>query len=220
MNSNSRLLAAAFIVLSFALASSAWAHQPRYIKDNQLVLIKNPDISQAFYGELKGEPANYLIDLKNAQDLYFQVLMPDLPGIQKDKTVTVDYLPVFGAKPESFLGLDPASTAWTPFYEEYAGDHYLTSSSTTKYAAAGYYIIKVSSPDNTGKYVLVVGEKETFPAEEIVKALITIPQLKTEFFNKPLWQSLEGKIGRYFGFSFLGLIIFGYLFHRFRRTLK
>jgi len=214
------LLSAAFIVLSFALATSVQAHQPRFVKDDQLVLIKNSEVSQAFYGELKGRAAFYLIDLKTAQELYFQILAPDLPGIRKDKTVTVDYLSDLGAKVESFLTLDPISADWQSFHEEYGGDNYLAGPSAKKPGEAGYYIVKISSPDNTGKYVLVAGEKETFSAEEIARALITIPQLKTKFFNKPFWQSFQGKVGKYFGLSFLGLVVFGYLFHRFRRMFR
>jgi hypothetical protein len=208
------------ILFSFGVALTASAHEPRYIQDDQLVLIKNPGVSQAFYSELKGAPAYYLIDLKQAQDLHFQILVPDLPGIQMDKTVKVDYTLTLGQPAANFLSLDPGSTVWTKFYEEYAGDNYWQGPDETKSADAGYYIIKISSPDNTGKYVLVVGDKEEFPPLEIVKALITIPQLKTNFFNKPIWRSFEGKIGKYFGISLIILIIFVFMFRRFHRVFR
>jgi len=214
------LSAIALVALSFSLAPAVLAHEPRYIKDDQPVVIKNPDVSQAFYGELKGEPAYYLINLKRTQDLYFQILVPDLPGIEKNKTVTVEYLPEFGAKPENFIKLSPDSAVWKNFYEEYAGDNYFKGPEEKKPGEAGYYIIRVDSPDDAGKYVLVVGEKEEFPAGEMAKALITIPQLKTQFFNKPVWQSFQGKLGKYFGLSLLILIVFGYMFRRFHRDFR
>jgi len=93
------------------LAPDAWAHQPRYLYDNQLVLIQRPDVSQAFYGELKSEPANFVIDLKQAQDLYFQILVPDLPDIAKDKTVTIDYAPSLGQAAASFASRSRYSMA-------------------------------------------------------------------------------------------------------------
>ena len=220
MKNHKILLTAVFVVFSFAVGSGVLAHEPRYVKDDQLVIIKNPDISQAFYGELKGWPAYYLIDLKQAQDLYFQILAPDLPGIQKDKTVAVDYAPVLGQPAVSFVTINPDSAVWHNFYEEYAGDNYWQGPEVKKMGEAGYYIIKITSPDDTGKYVLVVGEKEEFPVGEMVKALITIPQLKTKFFNKPLWQSFEGKIGRYFGLSLLVLIVFVLMFRRFHRVYR
>jgi len=124
MKLRSQLFTTALIIFSFAIAGNVWAHEPRYIQDDQLVLIKNPDVSQAFYSELKGAPAYYLIDLKQAQDLHFQILVPDLPGIQMDKTVKVDYTLTLGQPAANFLSLDPGSTVWTKFYEEYAGDNY------------------------------------------------------------------------------------------------
>lgn len=214
------LLALFLIAFSFAIGLNAWAHEPRYIQDDQLVVIKNPDVSQAFYGELKGQDAYYLIDLKKEQELYFQILVPDLPGIKKDKTVSVEYLPDFGSKTVDFLKLDPAAAAWPSFYEEYAGDNYLEGPAGKKSGQAGYYVIKVASLDNAGKYVLVVGQKEEFPAGEAVKALITIPQLKTRFFNKPIWQSFEGRIGKYFAISLVILLVLGFMFHKFRQVYK
>jgi hypothetical protein len=214
------LLIIFFVFISFGSVSAALAHQPRYVTNDQLVLIKNPAVSQAFYGELKGQPAYYLIDLKQPEDLYFQILEPDLPEIQKDKTVAVDYALVLSQPAENFITISPDSDVWKSFYEEYAGDKYLEGPAAKKFGEAGYYTIKISSPENVGKYVLVVGEKEEFPVEEIAKALITIPQLKTKFFNKPLWQSFEGRIGKYFGFSLLILIIFIFLFRRFHRTFR
>ena len=80
------------------MAAEAQAHQPRIVSDSWLTLIENPEVSQAFYGELKGHEAYYLIDLKQAGDLYLQLLVPDLPGVAKDKSAAVEYSPELGAK--------------------------------------------------------------------------------------------------------------------------
>jgi len=207
-------------IASFFVAANALAHEPRFIQDDQLVVIKNSDVSQAFYGELRDRPAYYLVDLKKAQDLYFQILAPDLPGIQKDKTVIVEYAKELDKAATPFLKIEPGLAVWQKFYEEYAGDNYFAGPSVTKPAEAGYYIIQVSSPDNTGKYVLVVGEKEDYSAPEMAKALIVIPQLKTQFFNKPVWQSFNGKIGKYFGLGLAVLVVFFFVFHKFRQIYK
>jgi hypothetical protein len=220
MKHKSIFMIAAVVVLSFCAAATVSAHQPRFIKDDQLVIIKNPDISQAFYGELKGEEAYYLIDLKKEQELYFQILVPDLPGIAKDKSVTVEYVPALDQAAVSFAAIDPNSEPWSKFYEEYSGDNYFEGPSVKKLGQAGYYLIKITSPDNTGKYVLVVGEKEDFPVPEMIKALIVIPQLKTKFFNLPIWQSFNGKIGKYFGLGLLIFIIFIFMFRRFHQVYK
>jgi hypothetical protein len=145
------------IAISFFVGLNVWAHEPRLVQDNQLVLIKNSEVSQAFYGELKGHEAIYLIDLKKEQDLYLQILVPDLPGIAKDKSVSVEYLPELGRPAVSFLKLNSGAADWKKFYEEYAGDNYWQGPEDKKPAEPGYYLIKVTSPDNEGKYVLVVG---------------------------------------------------------------
>lgn len=216
-----RILLALFLVaLSFGATAAVSAHEPRLVNDNQLVIIKNSDVSQAFYGELKGQAADFLIDLKTEQDLYLQILVPALPGIQKDKTITVEYAKELGQAATNFMKIEPGSAVWQSFYEEYAGDNYFEGQSEKKLAEPGYYTIKVTSPDNAGKYVLVVGEKEEFPAPEMLKALITIPQLKKNFFQEPITQWFNGKIGKYFGLGLLIVIIFGFMFHKFRQIYK
>jgi hypothetical protein len=201
-------------------AHEAGAHEPRYVQDSQLVIIKNPNISQAFYGELKGREAYYLIDLKQEQDLFFQILVPNLPDIQKDKSISIDYSPKLGQKAISFLNLNPELAVWKNFYDDYAGDDYWQGPDIKKTGESGYYFIKVASPDNTGKYVLVVGEKEEFPAPEIIKAAIIIPMLKTQFFSKPIWQAFQGKIGLYLGIGLLIVLVFGYMFRKFHQVYK
>lgn len=207
-------------MVSFFIAADVFAHQPRYVRDDQLVIIKNPAVSQAFYGQLRDRPAYYLIDLKEARDLYFQILAPALPGVAKDKTVTVEYAPALGQPAAGFAKIDPDSAVWKNFYEEYGGDNYLEGPSVKKPGEPGYYFIKVTSPDNAGKYVLVVGEKEEFPALEMAKALITMPRLKINFFHKSAWQLFEGKIGKYFGLGLLIVIIFGFMFRKFHQIYK
>lgn len=206
--------------LSFAIGANVLAHQPRLAEDNQLTLIRNPGVSQAFYGELKGHEADYLIDLSQAQDLYFQILAPDAPGIGKDKSVEVEYLPEFGAKAVNFIKLDAGSAEWTKYYEEFAGDNYFKGPDIKKPAEAGYYLIKVTSPDNQGKYVLVVGEKEEFTALETLKAAYIIPMLKKDFFEEPVTRWFNGKIGRYAGGGLLALLLLIFIFNRYSRVMK
>ena len=220
MNKKSLLIIAGCLLSGLWLAPAVQAHQPRIVADSQLTLIKNPAVSQAFYGELKGREAYYLIDLKKEQDLFLQILVPDLPGIAKDKSASVEYLPELGAKAEPFAKLDPAEAEWQKFYEEFAGDNYYRGPEVKRPAEPGYYAIKISSPENQGKYVLVVGEQEEFPAAEMAKALLTVPQLKKNFFHEPALEWFNGKAGKYAGGGLLAIIILGLMFHRFNKVIK
>lgn len=208
------------LVVASLAAQAAEAHQPRYIEDNQLVVINHPEISQAFYGELKGWPAFYMVDLKQAQDLYFQILVPDLPNIGKDKIINIKYMAELGEKAVKFAELAPAEEDWKKYYEEYAGDNYWQGPELKEPADPGYYLIEVSSPDNQGKYVLVAGQEEKFPAMETIKAMYAIPKLKKDFFQEPILYWFNGKIGRYIGLGLIGLIIFGFMFYRFNKVCK
>ena len=76
------------------------------------------------------------------------------------------------------------------------------------------------SPENQGKYVLVVGEKEEFPAAEMAKALLTVPQLKKNFFHEPALEWFNGKAGKYAGGGLLAIIILGLMFHRFNKVIR
>jgi len=208
------------LLAGLTLAQAAEAHQPRYIQENRLVVINNPEVSQAFYGELRGREAYYLLEFKRAGDLYLQLLAPDLPEIQKDKTATVEYAPELGAKAASFAELSAPASEWKKYYEEYGGDNYFKGPELKKPAEPGYYIVKISSPENQGKYVLAVGEKEEFPAGEALKAALTLPLLKKDFFAEPLTQWFNGKIGRYFIFGLAGFLILGLMFYRFNKIYK
>ena len=52
------ILGALFLFLPFI----ASAHNPRVVKNGEPVIVQNPEISQAFYGELKGEAQIFEID--------------------------------------------------------------------------------------------------------------------------------------------------------------
>lgn len=208
------------LLFGLAFAGRAEAHQPRIVSGNQLTLIKNPEVSQAFYGELKGSEADYLIELKQAGDLFLQLLVPDLPEADRDKTAVVQYLPELGSAPVNFAQLDLPADEWKKYFEEYAGDNYYEGPELKKSAEPGYYLVKVSSRDKEGKYVLVVGEKEEWPVGEALKALVSIPQLKKDFFKEPVTEWFNGKIGRYFGLGLIGLIVLAFMFHRFNRVYK
>lgn len=204
----------------FFMASSARAHEPRLVPDNQLVLIENPGVSQAFYGELKDREDYFLIELKQPGELYFQILVPDLPGILKDKTVVVEYMAALGEKAAAFARLEPDAVIWEKYYEEFAGDNYFKGPEISQAAEPGFYIVKVMSPDNTGKYVLAVGQKEEFGAKQAVESLLVLPRLKKDFFQEPITQWFNGKIGKYAGFGLLALIILGLMFFKFNQVYK
>ena len=184
------VLFAIFLLSTLGLAS---AHQPRLVS-NGITQIQNPEVSQAFYAELNGEPGYYQIISNESFNFYIQILVPDIPNIGKDVSVEVTY----GDEP-LFL-LDGTNHTWIWYFEEFAGDSYYQGPEEEAAVEPGTYNIRVFSPDNEGKYVLVVGRIESFPADEIINTLFLLPQLKADFFGKPAYTAY---------FNLVGLFIFG-----------
>jgi len=72
----------------FLSATASFAHQPRIVSE-EMTQIENPEVSQAFYTELKGEPDYYQIESEEPFKLYVEILVPDLEGIDKDVSVEI-----------------------------------------------------------------------------------------------------------------------------------
>lgn len=199
----------------FFLTASASAHQPRLVYNLDLssttpLAITNANVSQAFYGQLRGQPEFFQLQFSQPLDFYFQILTPDLPDSQENISVELSQI-----EPESNgfrpLLLDGSDANWVPFYEDYAGDNYWQGPDKQITLEPGTYLLRVSSPDNTGKYVLVVGQEESFPPDEALKTILNMPALKA-YFNKPVWTIFQGKIGHYLGAGILGLVVIIILF--------
>lgn len=183
------------LILIVILPYKAFAHQPRIVSGN-LVEINNPEVSQAFYGELKGTSTEFEIKSDKNFNLYVGLLVPDIKNVKKDISAEIYRLKDDGK--EILASLDGSKFKWTPFYEEFAKDNYFwgpefNATSSEKGVdlkgqpvPAGDYIISVYSPTNSGKYSLVTGYEETFPIKEIINALFVIPILKINFFNYPI----------------------------------
>ena len=192
-------LIAVIFVLLVASISVACAHQPRLVigdnasNDNPIV-IQNPEVSQAFYGELQGQPNYYQIKSDNQFKFYLNLLVPASPGIPPD-FISAQVLDSSG---NVILTLDGTNSTWKSYFEEFGGDYYLKGPETRADLPAGTYYIKIFNTDNQGKYNIAIGEEESFPIDETMKALVTIPLIKEQFFGKPVTTLF---------FEFLGIII-------------
>lgn len=175
------------ILVLFLSISTVSAHQPRLViganasLENPIV-IQNPEISQAFYGELNGQPNYYKITSDKPFKFYLNLLVPASPGMPAD-FISADLLDSSG---KTILFVNGTNSTWEPYFEEFGGDNYLKGPEARADLGAGTYYIKVFNANNTGKYNIAVGEIEAFPLDETLKALVTIPLLKEQFFGKPV----------------------------------
>jgi hypothetical protein len=178
------------IIFSFLFAAPALAHQPRLIWDSSgQINIESPQISKAYYDELKGGTRIYKFNLAEPAEIYLNVLIPDIAGVQKNYSVDVFR---DGA---SYSRLNGENFEWTQFYEEFGGDNYWKGPELKSELAKGEYTLVVSNPGNTGKYVLAVGDIESFPIGESLKTITGLPSLKKDFFNKSPFSAYNNYIG-------------------------
>ena len=186
------------IIVIFLSISMAFAHQPRLASDNSTIanpiVVKNPEISQAFYGKLNGNPAYYKIQSNKQFQLYANILVPDIPGASS-QLMSVQITDSSG---KTIGMLDAQNSTWTPYFEEFGGDNYLKGPEFNQTVPAGTYYLKVFNGDNQGRYSLAIGDIESFPPAETLNTLFLLPIIKANIFQVPVAELF---------IQFLGLIL-------------
>jgi len=194
------LFSAVFLVLFCVWPPSALAYQPELIYfQTGDIQIENPEISQAFYDELKGEPRYYFIDSDKSFELYLNILVPEAANRNGRYSANI----FLGEQKIAFL--DSSLSDWQEFYEPFGRDYYLRGPELDNLVSVGRYKIEIFSPDNQGKYVLAVGKKEIYDASlfssfESIKSFVKnygvsilniywqLPLLKMTFFKTDVLQ--------------------------------
>lgn len=178
----------------FSFVSTASAHQPKliYFKQGD-INISNPEVSQAFYDELKGNPRDYFIDSDKDFELYINFLVPAEANRTGRYSANIFSLKdssanLGQAKEELVVFVDGTLTEWQDFYEEFGRDYYLKGPEFSKQVPAGKYKIEVFSSDNQGKYVLVVGKEEVYDIRFLLNVYWQLPLLKITFFKTSVLQ--------------------------------
>jgi hypothetical protein len=195
----------------FGLANLASAHNPRLVYSldalpEKPIVINSPDISQAFYGRLKGWEEYYRFKLNASSEFYWQTLVPATKDITKDVSAEL----IDNDNGRVIAKLEAKDSDWKPYYEEFAGDNYFAGPSSTLMLDPGTYDIRVSNPNNEGKYVLVVGQKESFTAKEIFGTIVNLPALKTFFNSSPL-SAYFNYVGLFMLGGIVGLLIIAFI---------
>lgn len=200
-------IAGFFVFVFLFSANQAFAHQPRMVSGADKIIVNNPEISQAFYATLSGQPQIYEINSGKPFILYSNILTPQI----KNATSTNDFSILIYEQKE---GHDPGlleilagpKFQWTEFHEPFVGDDYFKGPEFKQEVGPGKYLIKVIQPEFKGKYVLTIGEKEEFPFTEIIKGIFVLPQEK-KFFEKSIFSIFSAQAGFYFSISIIIVIL-------------
>ena len=180
------------IILSVILVlKSAEAHQPilNSEKNNSVeepYIIEEPEVSKAIFAELKGYPHYYRIDSNTKFKFYAGITTPKIDNCPLTKKFSFD---VLDSDFELIKKKDGENFNWWPWYEKHGEKWYWIGpeigekfKSNREYNKGTYYI-RVYNQTNTGKYVLAVGDIESFPIFVIIKMLFTLPSINSAFWD-------------------------------------
>ena len=173
------------LTFGFVIGGVAYAHTPFLVSPSDVsdwTVVENPGVSKSFYGELTGFPHTYVIEIDETLDLFARILVPDIEKAQENVSGIIVRNSEEEGRVVEIARLRAADAYWESEYEFFGGDSYRNGPEYRATVDHGFYRIEVSTPDNVGKYVLVVGTKEE---REIgyFETLRRIAAIKT-FFGK------------------------------------
>ena len=175
------VLSLAITVAMLMVPAGASAHQVRIVEDVPITNVEEPEVSKAYYGRLRGEPAVFEIVATEPFKMYLNVLVPAIEGAAKDVSAALANVDT-PAVPIAVL--DGSSGTWVEFFEPFARDSYFKGPEFTSMLAPGRYRVVVWSTNNDSAYSLAIGEREAFSVGDILDAFRDLPQMKSEFFGK------------------------------------
>jgi hypothetical protein len=173
------------------LATPAVAHQPVVVAGTTYSLdapfeVEQPEISKAFFAALEGQPHYYRIVSAAPFRFYAGVTVPKVDDCPLEQRFSFDVLddglnPIVAADGEAF--------DWWPWYESFGKKWYWVGPEvgaefkSDRVFTAGTYYIRVFNADNAGRYVLAVGDVESFPIDVVIKTMIMLPGINRDFWD-------------------------------------
>lgn len=211
------LLIICVLCICLALApTGASAHQARFVhvEQHDITTIVDPDLSQAFYGELTDSPHLFEFHVISTQNIYAEILVPDIGGDMP--TISGLIMKVEDRGVTEIRRLPAKDATWDSFYEWFGGDSYRHGVQFYDSLTPGTYQIEVSTPIDRGKYVLVVGKREDYSVLSYFQTIRDIAHIKN-FFGKSSLAIVETP----FVYIPLGLLGLGIACHvRKRKIMK
>ncbi len=162
-----------FFFILILLSMPLYAHQPKLVNESPTIdnpyKVIFPEVSKAYYSQLKGQPHFYIIESESDFLFYTSILSPKV-----GEDYTWFSIEVLDGNQNLVYKADGSKLEWTAWYEPYARDWYwkgpeIGIDTGKEFQGsfpinAGTYYIKVFNEKNIGHYSLAVGEAEFFGA--------------------------------------------------------
>ena len=174
--------------------TQAYAHKPVLNENSTYPAdapyeIEEPEISKAIYSTLTGDPHYYRIQSDVDFDFYAGILAAKIGECALERKFSFEVLD------SEFHNIDVAdgeNFKWTPWYEEYGKQWYWNGPEIGKnflsdrIYKAGTYYIKVFNSNNTGQYIMAVGDIEKFSFTDIIGLIFSLGDIEDEFWDPNL----------------------------------
>lgn len=188
----------ALICLLPLFATPVMAHQPVLNANGASsvtapIEVEQPEISKAFFARLKGQPDYYRIVSATPFRFYAGITVPKIDGCPLEQRFSFD---VLDGDLNRIVTADGERFHWWPWYESFGKKWYWVGPEvgvafkSNRVFVAGTYYIRVFNADDTGRYVLAVGDVELFPLDVLVKTMTMMPGINREFWDNV---SCDGK---------------------------
>ena len=178
---------ACWMLLSIA---PAIAHQPVVNSEASSISapfeVTEPEVSKAIFAQLKGEAQYYRITSDVPFRFYAGITVPKIDGCPLDRRFSVD---VLDKDLKLIVAADGERFDWWPWYESFGrkwywvgpeiGSHFKSN----RQLDAGTYYLRVFNAEQSGRYVLAIGDIESFPIDVIARTLVQMPGINHEFWD-------------------------------------
>ena len=173
------------------LCSTIKAHQPVLNSDSDNTkdspfIVEKPEISKAIFSELKGNSQYFKIESDTSFKFYAGITTPKINGCLLFKKFSFDVLDSNFNVIERKNG---ENFKWWSWYEKHGEKWYWIGPEigenfkSNRVYRSGTYYIRVYNKSNTGKYVLAVGDIESFPFTVLVRMIFTMPKINSSFWD-------------------------------------
>ncbi|MFW5887713.1 MAG: hypothetical protein ACOCUH_02835 [Bacteriovoracia bacterium] len=180
-----------FVLLFLLIAPAiALAHVPRYVMNDNLSIhnpfeIKNPTLSQVFYGDLQGTADYFNFSLDKEAEIKIGLLAP----INESSFPKAELIAQIGTVQKLSGNFNEI------YFEKFGSDYYRKGPEQTFTLSRDNYLIKVDNASSSGRYALVIGVDERFSLIETVRTIFILPIIKQSFFDKPIFEIFGGILG-------------------------